>query len=67
MSAILESGPQLQQLTWWKEEASAIEQCNQTRVIDIVKDQLLGKDQYAELRMQIIFNDAILEQCCKYL
>ena len=44
-----------------------MEQCNQTRGINIVKDQLLGEGQYAELRMQIILNGAILEQCCKYL
>ena len=66
MVAILKLGTQLQQLTW-KEKALAMEQCNQTRGINIVKDQLLSEGQYAELRMQIILNNAILEQCSKYL
>ena len=35
----------------------------QTRGINIVKYQLLGKGQYSELRVQIMFDDAILEQC----
>ena len=62
MRAFLESGPPLQRLAWWKDEASATEKCNWTRGINIVKDQLLGDDQYSELRAQIIFDDAILEQ-----
>jgi hypothetical protein len=62
MSAILEPVPQLRWLTWWKDEASVMKQWNWTRGINIVKDQLLGDDQYSELRAQIIFDDAILEQ-----
>lgn len=36
MTAILEVGPQLQWLTWWREESMATEQCNQAKGIFII-------------------------------
>lgn len=59
MTAILEPGPQLQWLTWWKGETSVMEQRDRTRGIDIVKDQLLGEGRNSELRIQITLRDAI--------
>ena len=44
------------------EEGLAVKQHNRTGRVNIPKDQLLGDDQYSELRAQIIFDDAILEQ-----
>lgn len=35
-TAILELGPQLQLQSWWKEEAQAIEQGNQSRSTDML-------------------------------
>lgn len=43
MTALLESGPQLQWWTWWRKKVSAMEQCNRTKGINIVRDQLLGQ------------------------
>ena len=63
MSDILESDPQLQWLTWQKDEASVMEQQNPDRGINIVKDQLLGENEYAEFQMQILCDDVSLEQC----
>ena len=40
-----------------------MEQQNQTRDINIVKDQLLGENEYAEFQMQILCDDVSLEQC----
>jgi hypothetical protein len=46
-------------------EASIMEQWNRTKGINIARDRLLGEGQYSELRVRIMFNDTILEQCHK--
>jgi hypothetical protein len=43
MRAFLESGPPLQRLAWWKDEASVMEQRNRTADMDIIKDKVLGE------------------------
>jgi hypothetical protein len=52
-----------QSIEMLNEEAPAINQHNQTRRMDIVKDQLLNEGLYAELRTYIIFNEVPLVQC----
>jgi hypothetical protein len=64
VSAVLEAGQQLQWLSWWRHEATEIEQCNIAREMNITKDQLLGEGCYADLQEQIQFDDVIIEQCC---
>lgn len=51
MTAILDPGPQLQCLTWRKDEDLIVEQWNRTRGTDIVKDQLPGEGPYSELKV----------------
>ena len=64
ITAILEAGPQLHELTCRRtEEALAIEQHNRTGRVNISKDQLLGEGEYAELQMQILFDDVASVQC----
>lgn len=31
--------------------------------VNIVRDQLLGENEYSELQIQILFDDVTLEQC----
>ena len=52
LAAILEASPQLQCLSWWREEAADTEQGSQTRGVKRVKDQLPGEGQYANLQRQ---------------
>ena len=52
--------------TWaymWDRNALAMEQHNSTGRVNISKDQLLGESEYAELQMQILFDDVIFGQC----
>lgn len=46
-----------------RERAAAKEQCNQTRVLSIVKDQLLGEGQYLNLQSQMQVDTAATVQC----
>jgi hypothetical protein len=39
------------------EEGLAVKQHNRTGRVNIPKDQLLGEGEYAELQMQILFED----------
>lgn len=52
-----------QSLEILKEETSAINQHNQTRGIDIVKDRLLNKGLYDDLRILTLLNEVTLDQC----
>ena len=61
ITAILEAGPQWHELTCGTEEALAMEQHNRTWRVKISKDQWLGEGEYAELQMQILFDDLTLE------
>lgn len=63
--AILKARSQLRGLTWWRERerAAAKGQCNQTRVLSIVKDQLLGEGQYLNLQSQMQVDIAATVQC----
>lgn len=63
ITAILEAGPQIQGLVWQRVEAVAMESHNKTGSINIVKDQLLGENEYAEFQMQILCDDVSLGQC----
>ena len=47
IKAVLESGPQLQQSSWFGEENKTIEQQNKARGMEISQDQLLGEEDYA--------------------
>lgn len=62
MTDVLEPGPQLQWQTWWEEESSVVEGRNRTRGNDFVKDSLRGEGLFSELRVQVTFKDAVLEQ-----
>lgn len=47
----------------WREGAEAKEQCNQTRVLYIVKDQLLGEGQSLNLQSQMQVDTVDTVQC----
>ena len=57
VTAVLEADPQIQWLTWCREEASNIEQQNRSMGINIVKDQFLGERQYSDIQEQIQFDE----------
>jgi hypothetical protein len=60
--AVLEAGPQLQWLTWWRGIAVNIQQRNRARGMSILKDLFLGKEWYSDIQEQIQFDDATIEQ-----
>ena len=63
MTAVLEPGQQLQWLSWWRHEATKLEQCNLASRINVTKGQLLGEGCYADLLEQTQSDD-IIKQCC---
>nr|CDQ07277.1 Bm11540 [Brugia malayi] len=52
--AILEPGPYLQWLSWWREEAREIAHKNRARGVGVSKEQLLGDGQYADTEIQAV-------------
>lgn len=46
VTAILEADPQLQQKTWWREEARVLEQHGRARTMEIFQEGLLGEAQF---------------------
>lgn len=59
-TAILEAVPQLQERTWWKEEARAIEQSKRSRGICISQYMFLSESRHSDLQRQHGFYDHFL-------
>lgn len=63
MSAVLEIGSQLQQKSYWREEAKALEHQGRVKGFETSKDQILGEHRYADADTQITYNEHILSLC----
>lgn len=59
VTAVLKPGPQLQQRTWWKDEARTTGQRSRVTGIKISQNQILGEDNYADVQRQSTYDHTL--------
>ena len=58
--AVIEAGQQFQWFSWWRHEATHIEQCDVAKGINFTNHQLLAEGCYADLQEQIKSDDGVI-------
>ena len=63
ISAVLENGPQLLWICYWREEATILKQQGKAQRLEISQDQIMGNRHYSDPQDMALYNEHILSLC----